>query len=324
MRKGGRGVLPVSEELKHKLRTLNRELRRMYPPDDFRFETLRRRLEDVGTFFPVEKWSEGELKSWLGEGLLIGVDGSVNSTPGTHPHTLSIFQALAKGTRGEEHWEAEVYTPLLEPEEEMEGGAARGAQRRGTILSGLELRAALEAVRKWSPRVVMMDGSLRHFMIDDAEGWNRLKEAAEQSGVLLVGVSEEIGTKGLARELFSDRPTWSDRDILYGVLHQGEAYAWEGWNSSDTGLWKVVIRSSGSPQPVGIDGLISQWEHREGLIRLCRTLAPDAGRGIPLWLDIVDAEVRVTDPLIKAMVEEYLDPDLLHRLLLPKRSERHY
>ena len=218
----------------------------------------------------MDKWPEEELKAWLGEGLLVGVDGSVNSTSGAHPHTLSVFQALAKGTRGEEHWEAEVYTPLLEPEEETGGGAAREARRRGTILSGLEIRAALEAVRKWTPRVVMMDGSLRHFMIDDAEGWAQLKEAAERAGVLLVGVSEEIGTRGLARALFPDRPTWSDRDILYGVLGQGEAYAWEGWNASDTGLWKVVLRPSASPQPVGIDGLISQWEHRGDLIRLCR------------------------------------------------------
>lgn len=314
-------MLPVSEELKKKLRTLNRELRRMYPPAELRTENLRQRLSDVGTFFSVDKWSKEELKTWLGEGLLIGVDGSVNSTSGAHPHTLSVFQALAKGTRGEEHWEAEVYTPLLESEE-MDGGAAREARRRGTILSSLELRAALEAVKKWSPRVVMMDGSLRHFMIDDAQGWTELKNAAERAGVLLVGVSEEIGTKGLARELFPDRPTWSDRDILYGALHPGEAYAWEGWNTSETGLWKVVIRSSGSPQPVGIDGLLSQWEHRRALIRLCRTLTPDSGRGIPLWLDIVDAEVRVTDPLIEAMVEEYIDPDLLHRLLVPKRSER--
>jgi hypothetical protein len=317
-------VLPVSEELKQKLRALNQELRRMFPPAEFRLENLRRRLEESGTFFRVDKWPEEELKAWLGEGLLVGVDGSVNSTSGAHPHTLSVFQALAKGTRGEEHWEAEVYTPLLEPEEETGGGAAREARRRGTILSGLEIRAALEAVRKWTPRVVMMDGSLRHFMIDDAEGWAQLKEAAERAGVLLVGVSEEIGTRGLARALFPDRPTWSDRDILYGVLGQGEAYAWEGWNASDTGLWKVVLRPSASPQPVGIDGLISQWEHRGDLIRLCRTLTPETGRGIPLWLDIVDAEVRVTDPLIEAMVEEYIDPDLLHRLLLPKRRERNF
>jgi hypothetical protein len=170
---------------------------------------------------------------------------------------------------------------------------------------------------------VMMDGSLRHFMIDDAEGWSALTAAAEEAGVLLVGVSEEIGTKGLARELFPDRPAWSDRDVLYGVLLKGEAYALEGWSASGNGLWKVVLRAAGSPQPVGIDGLLSQGEHRDDLIRLCRTLTPEQGRGIPLWLDIVDAEVRVTDSLIEAMVEEYIDPDLLHRLLVPKRSERH-
>ena len=256
----------------------------MFPPAEFRLENLRRRLEESGTFFRVDKWPEEELKAWLGEGLLVGVDGSVNSTSGAHPHTLSVFQALAKGTRGEEHWEAEVYTPLLEPEEETGGGAAREARRRGTILSGLEIRAALEAVRKWTPRVVMMDGSLRHFMIDDAEGWAQLKEAAERAGVLLVGVSGEIGTRGLARVLFpTGRP---GRTGIFCTASWGRGRRMPG--KVERFRHRVVesgASTSASPQPVGIDGLISQWEHRGDLIRLCRTLTPETGEASPCgWI----------------------------------------
>jgi hypothetical protein len=84
----------------------------------------------------------------------------------------------------------------------------------------------------------------------------------------------------------------------------------------------MVIRASKSPQPIGVDGLEAQREARLELLRLVYTLSPEQGRGIPFWLDIVDNQVRVTDALVESLVEQYIDPDLRHRLLLSKRSER--
>ncbi|OYD06382.1 DNA double-strand break repair nuclease NurA [Paludifilum halophilum] len=318
-------MLPVSEELKRKLEDTNRDLRKAYPRDVFQRDQIRRRLEEIGSFQKVDKWEGERIKEWLQGRSLVGVDGSVNSTPGSHPHTLSVFQALAKGTTGEERWAADLYTPLLDSGDgEAEGGRlAREAKHRGTLLASLELKVASEAVRSWRPRVIMMDGSLLHFLIDDSQGWTRFAEAAEQAGVLLVGVSEEIGTKGLARCLFPDQPTYSDRDVLFGVMRPGEVYRSPEMDPAGTGLWKAVLCSSRGPQPVGVDGLVSQSGDRDALIRLVHSLTPVQGRGIPLWLDIVDKEVRVTDPLVEAMVEQFIDPDLRHRLLVPKRNDRH-
>jgi hypothetical protein len=315
-------LIPVSKELKEKLEKLNRDLRNAYPREAFDERKIRRKLEQAGRFFRIEKWSDAEMRDWLGGRTLVGVDGSVNSTKGSPSRALSVFQALAKGTRGEEKWAADVYVPFLDGPEPAEGQAAREAQRRGAILSRLELQVAEEAIRDWQPRVVMMDGSLTHFSIDDADSWERLVFLADRSGTLLVGVSEEIGTRSLARELFPELPAWTDRDLLYGILRMGEAFEWEAWSPDGGRLWKMVFRSSKSPQPIGLDGLQSQREERLELARLVYTLTPEQGRGIPFWLDIVDNQVRVTDPLVETMVEEFIDPDIRHRVLMAKRSDR--
>ncbi|MRG27038.1 DNA double-strand break repair nuclease NurA [Laceyella tengchongensis] len=315
-------MLPVSEELKEKLKKLNQSLRALYPEEAFDEHKIRERLQKVGTFHQIDKWPDGELRDFLQGGALIGVDGSVNSTKGSQMRTLSVFQALAKGTRGEEKWAADVYTPLLEEEEAGDGQAAREAKKRGTLLSQLELKVAREAVLEWEPRVVLMDGSLLHFWIDDAESWERLAQLAEEKGTLMIGVSEEIGTRGLVRELFPEYSAWSDRDLLYGVLKPGEAFEWEGWSPAGSQMWKMAFRSSRSPQPIGLDGLMSQGKERLALVRLIYSLTPEQGRGIPFWLDIVDNQVRVTNPLVETMVEQYIDADLRHRLLSMKRSDR--
>jgi hypothetical protein len=321
--KGGEPLLPVSEELKHRLQKLNQSLRQAYPAAGFDQQMIRQRLSDIGTFYPMEKWPTVEMKAWLQDQILVGVDGSVNSIRGAQMRTLSVFQALAKGTDGGEKWAADVYTPLLQlgiPLEE--GQAAREANQRGTLLSCLEMKVAMEAMAAWKPKVIMMDGSLLHYYIDDLAGWERLAKRAREGEVLLVGVSEEIGTRGLAQKLFPEYPAWSDRDLLYGALRVGEAYEWRGWGPAGGQMWRIAFRSSQSPQPIGLDGLEAQLEQRFDLVKLVYTLTPAQGRGIPYWLDIVDNQVRVTDPLVQTMVEQYIDPDLRHRLFVLKRSDR--
>ncbi len=320
-------MLPVSVELKNKLRQLNESLKQAYPSRSFEEANIRERLQKAGTFYTLTKLSGEEIRNWL-NGLLVGVDGSVNSTKGFQERTLSVFQALAKGTQGEEKWTADVYTPLLDEEDGQEGKAAREARKRGTLLSRLEMKVTMEAIREWVPRVVMTDGSLLHYSIDDNEIWEQLAEMAELKNTLLVGVSEEIGTRTLVKELFPEYPVWTDRDLLYGVLNVGEAYEWEGWSQAGTvdqagnNMWKMVFRASRSPQPIGLDGLVSQREERLQLAKLVYSLTPEQGRGIPYWLDIVDRQVRVTTPLVETMVEQYIDPEIRYRLLSSKRSDR--
>lgn len=317
-------LLPVSEELKVKLKQVNKSLKEAFSLTPFDRQMVRRRLEQIGHFQSVTKWSSQQLKNWMKEKTLVGVDGSVNSIPGNQVRTLSLFQALAKGLKeNEEKWAADVHTPLLEQRDhKKEGQAARDARERGTLLSELELKVAQEAVHEWSPKLVMMDGSLIHFLIDHVEEWFRLVHLVEQHRVLIIGVAEEIQSYRLVQEYFPEYPYWSDRELFYGVLEEGEIFEWEDWSVAGSGLWKMVMRTSKNPQPIGLDGLESQQEERFRLAGLVYTLTPEQGRGIPYWLDIVDSQVRVTNPLIQTMVEQYIDPEIRHRILQLKRQER--
>lgn len=315
-------MFPVSEELQLKLKKLNQALRETYPKNLLDTHRIRQHLSEVGEFVRIKKFSDLELQDWVQGKSVVGVDGSVNSTKGIEMRTLSVFQALAKGTQGEEAWEADVYTPLIQDEWETEGLLAREAQKRGARLSRLEMKVTKRAIRDWKPRVVMMDGSLLHYHFDDADEWEKVSYLAEESGVLVVGIAEEVGSRGLAKQLFPEHPAWSDRDLLYGLLEIGEAYEWSEWSPAGTRMWKMVFRPSYSPAPVGVDGLLLQKQERINLLRLVYSLTPQQGRGIPYWLDIVDQQVRVTNPLVQTMVDQYIDPELRHRLLSPKRSER--
>lgn len=319
-------MLPVSEELKEKLRKLNSTLKERYPTELFHSTIIRQKLAKLGTFFQVETWEDQVIQDWLGDKTLVGVDGSVNSTRGPEMRTLSIFQALAKGTKGEEAWKADLYTPLIEEEESLDkledGQLAREAGERGGRLSDLEIEVAMQAICEWKPKVILMDGSLAFFAIRNWEKCRKLMEAAEEEGVYLLGISEEIGAKRLAKEVYPEYPFFSDRDLLYGLLKEGEAYEWEDWSPSGYGLWKMAVRTSNHPVPISIDGLNSQRMDRKVLANLVYTLTPKQGRGIPFWLDIVDNQVRVTDPLVQGLLEEYIDVELRHRLLATKRNER--
>lgn len=316
-------MLPISNELKRKLQSINQSLHEAYPLQKVDRSEIRARLTELGTFFRVEPWPTNHWKNWLGEQTLIGIDGSVNSTPGDPLRTISIFQALAKGTKGEEKWFADVKTPLLpRPNEWRNRQTAQEAQERGAMLAELELEAAQFAICEWHPRVILMDGSLFHFLIHDHEQWARLAQLASEQHVLLCGIAEEMHTHRLAQEVLPEYPLWSDRDLLYGILQVGEAFLWEDWSPTGSELWKLALRASNSPVPIGVDGLKSQQEAMEELVQLVCALTPKQGRGIPFWLDIVDSQVRVTNPLIETLIEEYIDPDLRHYLLKLKRKER--
>lgn len=314
-------MLPVSLELKNKLKQVNESLRKQFPQRQESPNEIRQKLQEAGKFQRFEKYKPEELQAFLADKSVVGVDGSVNSTKGTEKRVLSVFQALAKATNGGEKWAADVYTPLLEEESEKEQEPARHARKRGAILSTLEMDVAIQAIEAWQPKAMIMDGSLLHYHIDDMGKWESVQRAALEANVGVIGVAEEMGTSTLVQVLFPQYKGWSDRDLLYGVLEVGEAFLLDERYFGGK-MWRAVFRPSDSPVPVGLDGIVGQVSMQQELIRLVYTLTPSQGRGIPYWLDIVDNQVRVTNSLVQTMVEEYIDEDLRRRLLVTKRDER--
>lgn len=311
----------VSVELKERLKEVNTALRKQYPSSAHQSGEIRKELQKVGRFQYIPKLADQELKKWLAGKSIVGVDGSVNSTKGTEKRVLSVFQALAKATTGGEKWAADVYTPLLEVEIEKEQELARHARKRGAILSTLEMEVAIQAMQEWQPKAMLMDGSLLHYHIDDMGKWETVQRVALEEDVHIIGVTEEMGTSILVKELFPTYNSWTDRDLLHGVLQVGEVFLLNERYFGNK-MWRAMFRPTDSPVPIGLDGLVGQLEQQLSLIRLVYTLTPSQGRGIPYWLDIVDREVRVTNALVQTMVEEYIDEDLRRRLLVTKRDER--
>lgn len=314
-------MLPVSVELKNKLKEMNKSLRKQFPSQYYQPSEIRQKLQKAGRFHCFDKFPKNELDSLLENKSIVGVDGSVNSTKGTEKRVLSVFQALAKATRGGEKWSADVYTPLLEEEIEKEQEPARHARKRGALLSNLEMEVAIQAMREWKPKAMLMDGSLLHYHIDDMGKWETVQRVALEEQVSVIGIAEEMGASTLVHELFPEYKGWTDRDLLYGVLDVGEAFLLDERYFGGK-MWRAVFRPSDSPVPIGLDGIMGQLDEQVNLIRLVYTLTPRQGRGIPYWLDIVDNQVRVTNALVQTMVEEYIDEDLRRRLLTTKRDER--
>ncbi|MDD4570385.1 MAG: DNA double-strand break repair nuclease NurA, partial [Tepidanaerobacteraceae bacterium] len=112
----------------------------------------------------------------------------------------------------------------------------------------------------------------------------------------------------------------SDWEILFGLLEVGEIL------EIAPGLFKegfrtCFMRASVDPKPIGIDLLEEQQGYLNEVVDLVFTLTPRDGRGIPLWLDIIDKNVRITDAVMKGLLSTYLGEDYVE-FLIPKREKR--
>jgi hypothetical protein len=330
---GGNTMLGIDESLKKQLQETNKKLIAKYKSAAGPSRDELRRLIDgqVGRIRPLRKMSPTELQAWIQGKSIVAVDGSVNQIGGTFPHYLAIIQAVAKGTRaGEVIIRSEIYAPLLEnaaADRDSTGEPDREGRIRTRKMARLEMEAAKEAIAAFNPRLVMMDGSLIHYRIEDAAAWSELSAFAAASGTLLVGVTEEIGTQIVSTALREALPEnmrdFHDRELLFGLLEYGESLEIEtGKGREAAGLRTCFLRPSADPQAVGVDILKGQVAEMPDAADFLFTLTPAAGRGVPVWLDIIDSEVRLTDTMVEGLVDAYLDADLKQRLFVPKRNSR--
>lgn len=291
--------------------------------------------EKIGKIKSLEKLSSEELKAYEKKGGIVGVDGSNNRVGGSSPHFVEAYQALAKSTlhRDEAIFLADIYTPLEENRklsllEEDQAPEEQGEDKKNIKLATLEVEAAIEAVEKFKPYAILMDGGLIRYNIYAKERWNFLRELCEEKDILLVGVIEDIKTSMIGdglRESFQDIDTSIyDREVLFGKLNYCEMIIInERVNKKGSeGYSSAFIRSSLKPTVIGIDILDTQKPSIEEMARLVLTLTPENSRGIPLWLDIVDKEVKISDEMMKGLLEMYMDRELYERFFMAQRDKR--
>ena len=289
--------------------------------------------ENIGEIIKVEKLENKHLAIYESKGGIVGVDGSTNKIGGAYPHFVEFFQGLAKSTiyKNEPIFKSDINTPLSSTNGRkniLEKDEKEIEEKRNMLLATVEVQAALESIKSFKPYAILMDGNLIRYSIYCNDLWIDLRDECEKQGILLVGVIEDIKTSVIGDKLGQINPDMNieayDRELLFGQLDYGEMILIKDKvnKKKDEGYSSIFMRTSLTPTVIGIDIIDSQSEYIEEMARLILTLTPENSRGIPLWLDIVDQEVKLSDKMMKALVEEYLDRDIYERFFISERSKR--
>lgn len=325
----------IANELKDKIVYLNKVLSEKYSQVLSLDEMFLREFieENVGPIRKVNKLTEEELAYYYQKGGILGVDGSRNRVGGAYPHFVEIYQGLAKSTiyKDKPIYKADFYSPLYDEKGEfpIEDSIEEEESIRNRKLSTIEIEAALEGIRQLKPYAVIMDGSLIRYDIESFTRWMELRRECEEKDIILVGVIKDIKTSIIGELLKEDKELnieecFHDRELLYGMLEYGEMISIHGevTKKAREGFSSLFMRSSKAPTVIGMDILDSQKKYLEEMARLVLTLTPEDGRGVPLWIDIVDSEVKISDKMIRGLLESYLDRQILEMLFISERDKR--
>lgn len=328
------GIYSLDSNLKKKFVDLNYSIKNRYKDLlDLNREDIREFIsKNIGEIKVVEKLEKKDLESYEARGGILGVDGSTNKIGGSYPHFVEAYQALGKSTlhRDNPTMIADIFSPLS-PEtgkNPLENDEKIIAEQRNIRLSTLEVEVAIESIKKSKPYAILMDGGLIRYNIYAYEKWMELRKLCEENGIILVGVIKDIKTSIIGDRLLNlnidEASNFYDRELLFGNLNYREAiFIRDEVNKKDPeGYSSIFLRSSLAPSVIGMDIIDSQKESMEEMGRLVLTLTPENSRGVPLWLDIVDKEVKISDQIMKALVQQYLDRDIYERFFLSEREKR--
>ncbi len=332
--KGGNFMYDIHNELKEKISDLNNLIQDKYK-EIFSLDRneLRKFIEEnIGSIIPMTKLENKHLAIYESKGGIVGVDGSTNKIGGAYPHFIELFQGLAKSTisHNQPIFRSHVYSPLTSYEVDniLEEDEEVIVEKRNKALATIEVEVALESVEKFKPYAILMDGSLIRYYIYSYEPWMKLREECEKKGILLVGVIKDIKTSIIGDKLGEMDSKMKidsyDREILFGQLEYGEMIIIkdEANKKKETGYSSVFMRSSLAPSVIGMDIIDSQKDSLEEMGRLVFTLTPENSRGVPLWLDIVDKEVLISNAMMKGLMERYMDRDIYERFFISERAKR--
>jgi hypothetical protein len=328
--------LCAEDRLLAELRELNEYLEKRYKQGGTTAER-RGRAAEKGVFAPLSALQGEEISSFFQGRALAGIDGSMTTEGASYPYQLTFFRALAlltaAGSNKQSIWAEEIFSPLLpryrsKIEEQLGGG--RGTEEtmahlRWETLARLEAEVARRAAAL-RPRLLVLDGGFGRLKEHTPHIWSDLKGAALEDDVLLLGVTEEIAASSLAEKLCPpDKAAASpglmgDREVLFGLLRPGETYRLHEEESGDRG--RLYVRFAAHPQVVAVDYLKGQESGLEPALNFLYSITPSHGRGFPLWLDVVDAEVRLRREEVEAMIASSLQPAMAEVFLRPLRASR--
>lgn len=326
------------------LQSLDRRLRDRLKPAALGERSERRNLiaPAVGEFHPLQRLQPSTMALLLDGRPLVGVDGSINTYGGEYPHYVALLRAAAVPTRGQPAVMGRIHAPIGE-HPAAAGGAEGDSRVRRQVLADLEAKVALEAMRTLKPGLVLMDGPLVRFDNEAKNSFNALASQALENNIILVGVIENLESQAIGhhlRDIGTLPAAWEglyDRELLWGLLdfddpgRAGEVLRLarplrpaetNAPNGPGVGICRWFMRSSRDPGVIGLDLLAPQAARAAWVPDYLFTLTPEDGRGIPVWVDMVDRQVRITDEELTTYVNHYLSGEVRSKLLLEKRRLR--
>lgn len=324
----------INDQLKKRISELNDMLTQKSQNLYFQDKKMLRNFisKHIGHIKEMEKLEKDKLVAFHSNGGLVGVDGSNNRKGGAFPHYVEVFQGLAKSTarRNEPLYRTDIYSPLISDRSEalLEESENIVEDKRDIKLATIEVEVALESIEKLKPHAIMMDGGLIRYNIYAGEKWQQLREACEEKGILLFGVIKDIKTSiigDMIMEVDDEvKDSFYDKEMLFGVMDYGEMILIkDSANKKEPkGYASAFLRSSLMPGVVGMDIIDSQRDYLEDMANLVFTLTPENSRGVPLWLDIIDKEVKISDDIMKGLLENYMDRGIYERFFASEREKR--
>jgi len=331
--KVGVNMFKIDDNLKNSVSNLSKHLEQKYGNIIHKNkDELRLFIQDnIGQIISMEKLDKNILNDFQKHGGIVGVDGSNNKIGGAFPHYVEMYQAMAKCTgSNDDIIQADIYTPLMAEQStnSLESIDKYNEDNRNIKLANLEVEVALKSIDEFKPYAIIMDGGLIRYNIYASDTWNKLRMRCEEENIRLVGVIKDIKTSIIGTTLLEKNSDYKDlfydKEALFGVLKYGEMIQInDDVNKKEKeGYSSIFLRSSLAPTVIGMDIIDSQRMYLEEMGRLIFTLTPENSRGVPLWLDIVDKEVKISDDIMRGLLERYMDREIYERFFVSERDRR--
>ncbi|WP_066640245.1 DNA double-strand break repair nuclease NurA [Desulfolucanica intricata] len=325
----------INQLLKENLKEINLELKNRLAFSASRAGLRKKLADNLGCFNMLSEMSADQILSWSGGSPVAAVDGSVNSIGSIFPYMIYLFQAQAKVSNNNNVVLTKVFSPLVsEHYRELEGHNELKISpeqallhKKDCTLAVMELNAAMQSVREYQPFLIMFDGGFARFERYAFQEWQNYQKLALSKGILTVGVIEEAKSFGLVEklELNNSKSPVYDREILFGLMNPGECFMPEfGSVVKKRSYYTAFARFSQAPQAIACDFLEQQSGQAFEIMNYLYSITPSGSRGIPILLDIVDTEIRLSNKELELLINVSLDAEIREKFFIPNRKRRDY
>jgi NurA-like 5'-3' nuclease len=329
----------MDKSLNEKIKVINEYLRTKESKKISNNE-LRKLIEDSVGSFKVPDRGIG-VEKYTKDGIL-GVDGSISNVGATFPYVLTLIRAYTMNTKADKQGNMEkveeVFCPVYAQDRitledmvaEVDGSITmENAFHRYTKdrMAELELMSAMKGIERFKSKIILMDGGFYRFEITCPTLWKEFKALCLKTGTLAVGVIEEVSTHKISKLLIDDLPANMnkdyDRELLFGALKVGEWLKVNDDIEIKKGYYTSFARFSKHPQVIGVDFLKEQMDEVDTTMDLIASLTPINSRGVPIWIDMVDANVRFTQKETDVLLSS-MDIDIREKFIIANHDRRQY